>query len=113
MAIITALSTVCHAQSDCYELSESNFAERLCELGRDFEEIEGWTQDGYKSSVIRLKYFFTIADDICSPQAKPPVLFVHDLGTDGLVWLEQKELNRNPLPLELLDLGYDVYILNL
>ena len=50
---------------------------------------------------------------IPSSPDKSPLLLVHGLNTDGLIWFERNDPFKTALPMQLFDAGYDVYIANL
>ena len=74
-----------------------------------WEKIDVTTEDGYQINMVHLLGDDTGARD----PTKSPLLLVHGNLTDGLVWFDKNEPGELSLPLQLVDLGYDVFIANL
>ena len=88
------------------------WAETMSIWGYQWEKYDVTTDDGYILTTFRIT-----GDDKGNPlkPTKPPVVIVHGLYMDALVWMIGQDLNlfaEKPFQLGLADAGYDVYLAN-
>ena len=101
------------SQADCEALPL--YASLISEVGVGnyaWEKIDLTTEDGYQLTMVHITGDENGAGSPSSPD-KSPLLLVHGLNTDGLIWFERNDPFKTALPMQLFDAGYDVYIANL
>ena len=103
-------STATATPSDADRATVPEWDELVTGLGYDYDMYKVTTEDSWELSLFRITGKAQAASTVDS--TKSPLLLQHSSMMDAEVWLKSQPEDFLPMPMQLVDLGYDVWMSN-